>query len=356
MSPVVREVGSPHTRLIPGGASEPEAPALEAQQALLIGALRRAGGKPMSYAELREAGVELPASVVSELELAGVAIERCFGGGHGERRVVGVRLLEPEPETGPETPGDPDPPLDAGRKPQPVGAGPGPAPGWAPVRVYRASAPRALAESAWSSVAAAGAAAGHGARAVRAGNARLLAPLALGAAVVIVAVVLLTGLSGGGAVRSGTAAAARRPRAGRQLASATPARTVTTTTTASTTPASTATTTTSATSAPPTPTSPALATQLESQGHAMLDSGQYAGAISVLHRAVTATGEQANGCVEPDSTACLTYAYALYDLGRALRLSGNSAAAVPILEARLQIDNQRSTVAAELQLARQQAG
>ena len=29
---------------------------------------------------------------------------------------------------------------------------------------------------------------------------------------------------------------------------------------------------------------------------------------------------------------CLTYAYALYDLGRALRLSGDPAAAVPILE------------------------
>ena len=30
---------------------------------------------------------------------------------------------------------------------------------------------------------------------------------------------------------------------------------------------------------------------------------------------------------------CLTYAYALYDLGRALRLSGDPTAAVPILEA-----------------------
>jgi hypothetical protein len=61
-------------------------------------------------------------------------------------------------------------------------------------------------------------------------------------------------------------------------------------------------------------------------------------------------------CIQPASATCLTYAYALYDLGRALRLSGDSAAAVPVLEARLQIDNQRATVAAELQLARQQAG
>ena len=46
-------------------------------------------------------------------------------------------------------------------------------------------------------------------------------------------------------------------------------------------------------------------------------------------------------------------ALALYDLGRAVRLSGQPQAAVPILERRLQIDNQRSTVDAELQLARQ---
>ena len=49
---------------------------------------------------------------------------------------------------------------------------------------------------------------------------------------------------------------------------------------------------------------------------------------------------------------CLTYAYALYDLGRAVRLSGESQAAVPILERRLQIDNQRWIVDAELHLGR----
>ena len=49
---------------------------------------------------------------------------------------------------------------------------------------------------------------------------------------------------------------------------------------------------------------------------------------------------------------CLTYAYALYDLGRAVRLTGESQAAVPILERRLQIDNQRWIVDAELHLGR----
>ena len=53
---------------------------------------------------------------------------------------------------------------------------------------------------------------------------------------------------------------------------------------------------------------------------------------------------------------CLTYAYALYDLGRAVRLNGEPQAAVPILERRLQIDNQRWIVDAELHLGRQGIG
>ena len=66
-----------------------------------------------------------------------------------------------------------------------------------------------------------------------------------------------------------------------------------------------------------------------------------------------ATGETLGACLEPGSSTCLTYAYALYDLGRATRLSGEPQAAVPIPERRLQIDNQRSIVGAELQLARE---
>ncbi|TMM00699.1 MAG: hypothetical protein E6G05_11010 [Actinobacteria bacterium] len=57
---------------------------------------------------------------------------------------------------------------------------------------------------------------------------------------------------------------------------------------------------------------------------------------------------QLNDCLEPTSDTCLTYAYALYDLGRALELNGEASAAVPVLEKRLQIDNQRDIVAAEL--------
>jgi hypothetical protein len=48
----------------------------------------------------------------------------------------------------------------------------------------------------------------------------------------------------------------------------------------------------------------------------------------------------------------LTYAYALYDLGRALLLDGDPRAALGVLSERLQIDNQRATVQEELELAR----
>ena len=248
------------------------------QQKLVLDALRQAAGAPVSYAELRAAGIDLPASVVSELELAGVAVERCVGEGTG---VVGVRL-DPANEATAQTTPLPD---DQSR--------------------------------------------------LKAGS-RVLALAALVAGIAVVAVIAALSTSGGGrrtavpiAKRSHPrpVAAASGPRAPRP-------------------PASTGSTST-------VPVSPALATELEAQGHSLLEAGQYADAVPVLKRAVLATGETLGACLEPASSTCLTYAYALYDLGRAVRLSGESQAAVPILERRLQIDNQRSTVGAELQLARQ---
>lgn len=53
----------------------------------------------------------------------------------------------------------------------------------------------------------------------------------------------------------------------------------------------------------------------------------------------------------PAGERCLTYAYALYDLGRALLLDGDPHAALGVLSKRLQIDNQRATVQEELELA-----
>jgi eukaryotic-like serine/threonine-protein kinase len=90
---------------------------------------------------------------------------------------------------------------------------------------------------------------------------------------------------------------------------------------------------------------PASAAALETQGHQLMQSGNYATAIPVLRRAVSAA-----------SPGSLTYAYALYDLGRSLRLAGDPRAAVPVLWRRLQIPNQTQVVRAELTLALEALG
>jgi tetratricopeptide (TPR) repeat protein len=76
-----------------------------------------------------------------------------------------------------------------------------------------------------------------------------------------------------------------------------------------------------------------------------MDAGSYSAAIPLLRQAV------ANA-----SPGSLTYAYALYDLGRSLRLAGDPQAAIPILTRRLAIPNQTGVVRTELQLAMQAAG
>jgi hypothetical protein len=52
--------------------------------------LREAGERPVSFNELRQRGVPNPASVIYELELSGLAIDRV----HRHGRLLGVRLLE----------------------------------------------------------------------------------------------------------------------------------------------------------------------------------------------------------------------------------------------------------------------
>jgi serine/threonine-protein kinase len=79
---------------------------------------------------------------------------------------------------------------------------------------------------------------------------------------------------------------------------------------------------------------------LEAQGHQLMAGGDYTTAIPILRQAVAAA-----------SPASLTYAYALYDLGRSLRLAGDARAAVQVLWERLQIPNQTGVVRTELALA-----
>jgi eukaryotic-like serine/threonine-protein kinase len=145
-----------------------------------------------------------------------------------------------------------------------------------------------------------------------------------------------------------------------------PARTAHRTTTSSKAPTRRRTTTASATTAPPTTTQPPTTATAETttatttpaqnpaalnnQGFALLQRGQAAAALPLLQRSVA--GFRAAG-----ATGSLDYAYALYNLADALRLSGRPAEAVPLLEERLRVSaNQRGVVERELARARAQAG
>jgi eukaryotic-like serine/threonine-protein kinase len=87
--------------------------------------------------------------------------------------------------------------------------------------------------------------------------------------------------------------------------------------------------------------------ELNAQGFELMNQGRYDEAIPVLQQAVKSY---------PEGTTDLNYAYALYNLGRSLRLAGRPDDAIPILEKRLKIPNQTETVRRELELAKQQAG
>ncbi|MEJ7714445.1 MAG: tetratricopeptide repeat protein [Thermoleophilaceae bacterium] len=87
--------------------------------------------------------------------------------------------------------------------------------------------------------------------------------------------------------------------------------------------------------------------QLNRQGFALMNRGDYDGAIPILQKAVASY---------PTDSKDLNYGFALYNLGRSLRLAGRPAEAVPILERRLAIPNQTKTVTKELEEAKKAAG
>jgi eukaryotic-like serine/threonine-protein kinase len=104
-------------------------------------------------------------------------------------------------------------------------------------------------------------------------------------------------------------------------------------------------TTSATTAAASTPAAPQSAAAVQLQGHDQMLSGAYPAAIATLQRALRGAA--------PGS---LTYAYALYDLGRSLLLSGDPKAAIPLLEQRLKIPNQTGLVRQTLDQALQAAG
>jgi len=97
----------------------------------------------------------------------------------------------------------------------------------------------------------------------------------------------------------------------------------------------------------PTPGNAASAAQLNDRGFQLMRAGRYQQAIPLLRRAVAAF---------PQGSTDLTYAYALYNLGRSLRLAGRPREAIPLLERRLRFDNQRDVVARELAASRHAVG
>jgi eukaryotic-like serine/threonine-protein kinase len=92
---------------------------------------------------------------------------------------------------------------------------------------------------------------------------------------------------------------------------------------------------------------PARGAELNNQGYSMMQGGDYAGAVPILQEAVS---------LWPEDSEDINYAYALFNLGQALNRSGNPEAAIPYLEKRLQWNDQRDTVQAELNNARKKAG
>ncbi len=94
-------------------------------------------------------------------------------------------------------------------------------------------------------------------------------------------------------------------------------------------------------------TGAALGAQLDDQGYSLIQEGRYTEAVPILRRALKAF---------PAGTSDINYAYALFNLGHALRLAGQPQAAIPLLEQRLRFHDQSGVVAQELAAAQQDAG
>jgi serine/threonine-protein kinase len=168
---------------------------------------------------------------------------------------------------------------------------------------------------------------------------RWLVPAVLGACVLLGLGTWLA-VSGGGGENGGGTPGAKRAAASREPRSS-PAATPPATTSGAATPA-------------PAATAPAAGVaagsegaRLNEEGYSLIQQGRYEEAIPILRRAVASF---------PSGSTDLNYAYALFNLGHALRLAGRPQEAIPILERRLQIPNQTETVRTELDAARTAAG
>jgi hypothetical protein len=317
-------------------------PHLDEQQAQLVEHLRAAGGAPVSFDELRAIGIENPALLCYELAAVGLPVTRGYSPGEG-MPALSVRL-EPAREQRPgcEAPrtqtSDRDPAIDvlaaaprARRLPLDAAAARAPG-GLASARVDAERLVRGVRRSA---------AALH--------RSRVMPMLALAVTVLAVIAIVLAHQGGDGTGRVNSPLAPAGARNPPTSAQASPQSHSAPAASAAVFPDITA---ALGNSGSPTHVSPDAAVAFEAQGHQLLSEGSYATAIGRLLAAIRASGQSLLGCIEPAGEPCLTFAYALYDLGRALRLQGRDSEAVAVLSERLRIDNQRPTVRHELELAR----
>jgi serine/threonine-protein kinase len=175
----------------------------------------------------------------------------------------------------------------------------------------------------------------------RRGAGRAVALTALLIAIAGIGAVALSSLGGGSAHRATSAADRATHTTSTRTPPARPVRhTHKPAATSTTTPAATTPTTQEAAS-----TLSQSAQQLQLAGHQEMMNGNYQSAITALRKAVSTA-----------PSGSLTYAYGLYDLGRAMVLAGDPGGAVPILEQRLKIPNQTGVVQQELNQALQASG
>lgn len=319
---------------------------VDEQQARLLERLREANGMPVSFDELRSVGIENPAVLCYELDLVGISIARVHryeAPGHAVSlgvRIDEVPALEPSAAAHAEPPA---PAPESWRRRVQTG------------RIFARAAARAIGTPALPR-------AGRNRRALA-----LTAVTALIVAAAVSATLVITAPSGVRASARARAAigardrrdAGRVPAVGAAAASARAGAPVTAH------PGGRGYAGRAGSGRPqvrqgarlsPEAIAAGSAAQLEARGHQLLGEGRYAAAIGVLHAALGVSGQSSAGCGQPGGESCLTYAYALYDLGRALRLDGDSQAAVGVLTKRLQIDNQRAAVRGELERAKASAG
>lgn len=178
-------------------------------------------------------------------------------------------------------------------------------------------------------------------------------PLLLGLGGLLLAVVIgsviALAVSGGGGDGGGSDGNAKT----QQSASSKGQSSASSTTSSTSTPESTETTTTPDSTSvdaglPSGRVDPARGVALNNEGFALLQQGDAAGALPKLRRSVAS--------FPADSTE-IDYAFALFNYAQALRLTGDPAAAIPLLEKRLSFsDFKVDVVEAELATAKQQAG